>query len=643
MPEETPHEDRQPVDPSAVALALDGKGTLDPRAAAFLEKQGRLVDLQAEELEHELNLRHWSLRVRHISDILKLSFELAGALILTAIVIFISASVWSASRDQSLVIEAFSVPPDLATKGLTGDTVATRLLDRLAELQAQTVSGRAASTYANNWGDDIKVQIPDTGVSIGELNRYLRAWLGHQTRITGNVFRTPTGVVVAVRIGSDAGITVSGTDVDLDGLIQKAAEAVYRSTQPYRYARYLYNAKRSKEAEAAFLALIANGSQQDRTWAYDGLGDLYRSQGALEKARQAYQGALAVQPDFGVAFGDLAVVDTLLAHDESALDYRKKAVALNQGDVDPAIAERFRFYVQAHGEQQLAVQLGDFESELKDDRAIESRTELIQVGVAQESVREDEAEAFAGLHDAGAVRQVFAGLLPVDDPVVNFHRERSRANCDILLGQWPDLLANRAKIDAGLKSLGAAGTITAERYFWPDLAYAFAQSGDMASAHVLIGRTPADCILCLRRRGSIDVLQKNWGGAQYWFARAVHDAPSLPFAYADWGAMLMAKGDYEGAIPKFKSANEKSPHFADPLEMWGEALMLKNRSDLALEKFAEADKFAPNWGRLHLKWGEALIYVGKPDDAKKQFQIAQSLDLTTAEQSELARMKGLHG
>ena len=71
--------------------------------------------------------------------------------------------------------------------------------------------------------------------------------------------------------------------------------------------------------------------------------------------------------------------------------------------------------------------------------------------------------------------------------------------------------------------------------------------------------------------------------------------------------------------------------------------MLKNRSDLALEKFAEADKFAPNWGRLHLKWGEALIYVGKPDDAKKQFQIAQSLDLTTAEQSELARMKGLHG
>jgi tetratricopeptide (TPR) repeat protein len=107
--------------------------------------------------------------------------------------------------------------------------------------------------------------------------------------------------------------------------------------------------------------------------------------------------------------------------------------------------------------------------------------------------------------------------------------------------------------------------------------------------------------------------------------------------------MLLAKGDIDSAIAKFKEANAKGPHFADPIEMWGEALIAKNRSDLALAKFAEAAKYAPNWGRLHLKWGEALLWSGKADEAKKQFQIAHSLDLTTAEQSELARMKGLHG
>ncbi len=62
-------------------------------------------------------------------------------------------------------------------------------------------------------------------------------------------------------------------------------------------------------------------------------------------------------------------------------------------------------------------------------------------------------------------------------------------------------------------------------------------------------------------------------------------------------------------------ANQKGPHFADPLEGWGEALMAKNQSHLALAKFAEAEKYAPNWGRLHLKWGEALVYAGKKDEA----------------------------
>ena len=92
--------------------------------------------------------------------------------------------------------------------------------------------------------------------------------------------------------------------------------------------------------------------------------------------------------------------------------------------------------------------------------------------------------------------------------------------------------------------------------------------------------------------------------------------PSIPFADAAWGQALLARGQPDAAIEKFKLANQKGPHFADPLEGWGEALMAKNQSHLALAKFAEADKYAPNWGRLHLKWGEALVYAGKKDEAQ---------------------------
>jgi tetratricopeptide (TPR) repeat protein len=161
--------------------------------------------------------------------------------------------------------------------------------------------------------------------------------------------------------------------------------------------------------------------------------------------------------------------------------------------------------------------------------------------------------------------------------------------------------------------------------------------GDFAAAHAQIDKTPGDCDLCLRTRGKIDAAQKIYDGAAFWFARAAELAPSIPFAYADWGQMLLARGDPDAAIAQFTIANQKGPHFGDPLEGWGEALMAKNQSHLALSKFAEADKYAPNWGRLHLKWGEALVYAGKPDEAKVQFARAAQLDLTPSEKAELAR------
>jgi tetratricopeptide (TPR) repeat protein len=172
----------------------------------------------------------------------------------------------------------------------------------------------------------------------------------------------------------------------------------------------------------------------------------------------------------------------------------------------------------------------------------------------------------------------------------------------------------------------------------PWLAYANARLGNFSSANAIIGKTPGDCYLCVRMRGNIDAAQKKWAAAAWWFHDAVRQAPSIPFAYADGGAMLMRKGDLDGAVAKFEIANKKGPHFADPLEMRGEALVAENRSDLALTKFEEANKYAPNWGRLHLKWGEALWWVGNHDEAKRHFTMAASLDLTPTEKTELTKV-----
>jgi len=189
------------------------------------QKQQMLLDLQAHELKHELSLRHWSLRVHHVSDVMKVSFEIAVALIMIAVALFIGGAVWSAAHDDGLVIQAFSVPPDLAARGMTGEVVAGRMLDRLSDLQAQTESMRNPGSYTNNWGNDIKVQIPDTGVSVGEFNRYLHQWLGHETNITGDVVRTANGLTVTARAGSDAGDSFTGPEADLDSLPRRYTPA----------------------------------------------------------------------------------------------------------------------------------------------------------------------------------------------------------------------------------------------------------------------------------------------------------------------------------------------------------------------------------------------------------------------------------
>jgi tetratricopeptide (TPR) repeat protein len=239
------------------------------------------------------------------------------------------------------------------------------------------------------------------------------------------------------------------------------------------------------------------------------------------------------------------------------------------------------------------------------------------------------------LHELAAARANLAEM-PTDvdtDPV--------RTTSDVLqLGieaeDWHGVLAHAGEMTAYLKTYPRNRHYTRVSLV-PLLALAYANLGDFAAAERAIASMPTDCEPCSVMRGWIAELQHQRARADFWFARATGQAPSLPFSFHVWGRALLARGQPDAAIEKFKLASQKGPHFADPLEFWGEALMAKNQSHLALAKFAEAEKYAPNWGRLHLKWGEALVYAGKSVDAKAQFARAATLDLAPSEKAELAR------
>ena len=202
---------------------------------------------------------------------------------------------------------------------------------------------------------------------------------------------------------------------------------------------------------------------------------------------------------------------------------------------------------------------------------------------------------------------------------------------------WAGVVAEAKALDASLAKF--PGTEAATPTMTEALvAYGLAKLGDVAAAQTRIAATPADCYPCLIARAQIAELAGQRAGRSAGSPRAVGAGAFHSFRLCRLGPGAAGSRRPGAAIAKFTLANQKGPHFADPLESWGEALMKQNRSDRALAKFEEAEKYAPNWGRLHLKWGEALVYAGQKDEAQKQFALAATLDLSAADKAELARV-----
>ena len=115
-----------PVEASSAAVGLAlGRASktskpLDAKAAAFLDEQTRLVRLQTEHMHEQRELVLSRLRWGRFGDRLKALLQLMTVLVGLVIVAVIGVMAWHAHETSGLVIDAFSVPPDLARDGLTG-------------------------------------------------------------------------------------------------------------------------------------------------------------------------------------------------------------------------------------------------------------------------------------------------------------------------------------------------------------------------------------------------------------------------------------------------------------------------------------------------------------------------------------------
>ena len=621
------------VDPAAMALALGGASRT--KADAFLEDQRKLIADQ----RHHLNIQLKRLKMGVISDRLTMALKVLTGFVGIAVAAGFGLMVWNAAHANGLLIEPFLVPADLAARGISGQAVAARLLDTLTDMDSNS-GYRATKSYANNWGDDIKVEIPETGVSFSEAYRLLRGWLGHDTHISGEVYRTATGIAITIRASGQPGQTVAGAESDLDAVVEKAAEQIYSRTQLYRFAGYLRTHLRLDEAQVIYNRLTDDANPPERAWAWIGLSTLESRKDDVRKSLADGLRAVEADPNSTMGYYWLGPTQSILSLAEAELATRRQGDKLLSRDQVPDIQPQMIDSMRLWNREQIANLLGDFAEVVRLGRSSDNLP-VIDLNISREDYRLDVVTALAHQHDGFGARAAI-DRLPAATPGTDIFRAMilkvgASYVMDSDMGNWQGIAATQSEVEKAVVTFtGSTRAARIHRTLPPWFALARAHLGDAAGAEAAIAGTAADCYDCLRVRARIAEVGKQAGRADYWFARAVQLAPSIPCAYADWGQALLARGDADGAIAKFTFACQKGPHFADPLEGWGEALMAKKDSGAAA-KFEEAEKYAPNWGRLHLKWGEALAYAGKKDEARLQYLKASSLDLSDADKAELAR------
>jgi tetratricopeptide (TPR) repeat protein len=620
-----------PINPAAgIAIGLHkgrSRGKADPKFDTFLDEQTRLARLQAEHLHEQREVQLSHLKLSRFNELMKAALQVMTAAVGLAVVVWIAAMAWQAHEDHGVAIEAFSVPPDLAARGLTGQVAASQLLDRLALLQQQTATSRPASSYANDWGGDIKVEIPETGVSIGELNRYLRQWLGSETRIAGEIVRTPAGLAVTARTGDAPGRRFEGPELDVDKLIGQAAEAVYQQTQPYRYAVYLASNGRRADAEVDFGRLARSGPPEDRAWAYAGWASLLLQDGRLLDTVRMAETALRLDPRLAPAH--LILTDALdeLGRSEEDLAWSRRELALVKSGraigLPPSQVSN-RILLRQVTE---AMDLGDYARAAQLGRGVEPMT-------------------FEGQTDPYRPYAIVTAALALDHDVEGSkafaasHRlspgpetDRAQAEQRLAVDDWQGLARMVDVLRRELIPTLQAEAVATQAE--PDLASVYARAGRFADAEAALRASAPDCDKCLQARGFVAALARDWPAADHWYAEAARRGPSLPFVHTDWGQALLWRGDLDGAISKLKEAHRRSPNYADPLELWGEALMAKRDYAGAIAKFAEADKHAPRWGRNHMRWGEALMLSGRYAQARAQYDAANGMDLSKPDRAAL--------
>jgi tetratricopeptide (TPR) repeat protein len=588
----------------AVAAKLAGN---DPGVARkteeFLSDQSQLLKVQKKHLEDEHALRVAHLRnqlreenVRRFGLRLRVGFQFFIVLFASVIGIGLAVMIYDAIHSRSVIVDPFDAPASLAEKGLTGRVVAAGVLDRLTQLQVATRIAAQKREISSAWTNEIAIDVPETGLSIGQIERILKTRFGHDQHINGDLVKTDsTGFALTVRGVGVLPKTFSDQKGDLDALLSQAAEYVYGESQPGLFVHYLTNdVARYDDAIAFAKSHLAKASVDDQPLLLNYWANALASRGDPQGEAQAlplYKEAVRIKPDYWTGYDNIMFALSELGDEEGVLPVGQQMMKLAGGRPGKADENDYVIYDEEVYNLQAAraSYLADFAAT---GGTISSALAAEVLNLAQLDVQLHEV-------DTARLRLTTAVWDPKSHPdvaqayYVQALLAEEIGDLSKAAKYWDDYAEMYADpvVATGIPASMCWAASTYQKTAQPTKADA-ALEGPMKAIGI------GTYVDCYRFKGDVLELRGDWAGAQEWYAKAVKLGPSIPSGYYSWGVALAKHGDPNGAAAKFKDANQKGPHWADPLKAWGDVLAKQGKTKEALDKYDEALKYAPAWKQL---------------------------------------------
>ncbi len=565
-------------DPVEMAMAAEASGrTPEGVAARVLEGQARLI--------------RWQVARERAALAVTVGAGLAGL----SVAVLLGAMVWRAAQADGVVVRPFTTPADLAADGLTGEALAARVLDRIETLRLQsgwTLKERA-SGFKSADDQGLRLEIPQTGISIGEVDAYLRRWLGHERAITGALTRMGETVTLTVRYSSEPAIAVSGPAAELDRVISEAADEVFAQADPIHSVLAQPITPAGHDRVSALLARVRAGrTLSERQFGYSFSANQTPD---LRQALAYHVEAERLEPGGNTLnYRERVFLMTALGRWEAAL-----RAAADGAKVASSGKEIWTPGGKAWVNDQLtasrAVLTGDFGAA---EQAL-WRMHDPKVGVYRQ--RRNAAPLIAAQHDIGRARAEIARLEGLGLPVSADDRARVALHAGDWAAATQAYAAAKAELDAEDATWRAAGWPQSMRGrdrripFIAEHAGVLAEAGDLAGASAMIQPTPADCYPCLITRARIAWLGGDLAGAEALYGRAAGLGPSLPHAHEAWARLALARGQFARAVQLARIAEARGPRWADPLKVEGDALAADGDRKAALARYDAALRLAPAW------------------------------------------------